>query len=96
MARPYGGGSAIPQGSIFGGADILFRQWIGVLFRSGNTRRMPKIKQKVSRGFRTFDGAAAFCTIRSYLDTLWKQGIDLLQALAPSFQSARDGVAIPL
>gem|GEM_PF-6233349 len=55
---------------------------------------MPKVKQKVFRGLRTFDGATTFCTIQSYLDTLCKQGTDLLQALAPSFQSARDGIAI--
>lgn len=49
---------------------------------------MPKVKQKVSGGFRTLRGAAAFCTVRSCLDTLRKQGIDLLQALVWSFQGA--------
>ncbi|MEY2333361.1 IS66 family transposase [Acidithiobacillus ferrianus] len=48
--------------------------------------RMPKVKQKISGCFRTFDGAAAFCTIRSYLETLRKQRIDLLQALVQSFR----------
>jgi len=48
--------------------------------------RMPKVKQKISACFRTSDGAGAFCTIRSYLETLRKQGIDLLHALVQSFQ----------
>ena len=48
--------------------------------------RMPKVRQKISGCFRTFDGAAAFCTIRSYLETLRKQGVDLLHALIQSFQ----------
>ena len=36
------------------------------------SRSMPQ-KQKVSGAFRTPDGAATFCTIRSYLATLYKQ-----------------------
>ncbi|MGC9215301.1 IS66 family transposase [Acidithiobacillus sp.] len=48
--------------------------------------RMPKVKQSISGCFRTFDGAAAFCTIRSYLEILRKQGVDLLHALVQSFQ----------
>lgn len=48
--------------------------------------RMPKVKQKVSGGFRTAGGLNTFCTIRSYLATLHKQGANLSQALTLTFQ----------
>ena len=48
--------------------------------------RMPKVKQKISGGFRTRNGADTFCTIRSYLATLHKQGDNLFQALTLTFK----------
>lgn len=48
--------------------------------------RMPKVKQKVSGGFRTPGGLDTFCTIRSYLATLHKQGTNLFHALTLTFQ----------
>ena len=48
--------------------------------------RMPKVKQKISGGFRTKNGADAFCTIRSYLATLHKQEHNLFHALTLTFQ----------
>jgi transposase len=48
--------------------------------------RMPKVKQKVSGGFRTQAGLDTFCTIRSYLATLHKQGTNLFLALTQAFQ----------
>jgi transposase len=50
--------------------------------------RMPKVKQKVSGGFRTPDGLDTFCTIRSYLATLHKQGANLFLALTLTFQGS--------
>ena len=48
--------------------------------------RMPKVKQKISGGFRTTAGLDTFCTIRSYLATLHKQGANLFHALTLTFQ----------
>lgn len=48
--------------------------------------RMPKVKQKISGCFRTKSGADSFCTIRSYLATMHKQGANLFQALTLTFQ----------
>ncbi|PIL41165.1 IS66 family transposase [Massilia psychrophila] len=47
--------------------------------------RMPKVKQKVSGCFRTLDGAEYFCVIRSCLDTLRKQGHNMLAVLQQAF-----------
>jgi transposase len=48
--------------------------------------RMPKLKQKPSGCFRTVTGAESFCTIRSYLATLRKQGRNVFHALTLAFQ----------
>jgi len=48
--------------------------------------RMPKLKQKIGGCFRTVDGADTFCTIRSYLATLKKQGKNLFDSLVSACQ----------
>ena len=47
---------------------------------------MPKVKQKISGGFRTKNGADTFCTLRSYLATMHKQGANLFHARTLTFQ----------
>ncbi len=43
--------------------------------------RMVKIKQKVSGSFRTRTGAETFCAIRSYISTVRKHGLNVIDAI---------------
>jgi transposase len=44
--------------------------------------RMMKVKQKISGCFRSKEGANCFATIRSYIDTMRKQGHSIIEAIS--------------
>lgn len=54
--------------------------------------RMMKVKQKISGGFGSEEGASVFCRIRSYISTAKKQGWNIMsilaQAITPNYQAA--------
>jgi transposase len=44
-----------------------------------------KVKQKISGGFRSVQGASTFCLIRSFLSTMRKQGKNIIASIAALF-----------
>jgi transposase-like protein len=50
--------------------------------------RMIKVQQKISGTFRSEQGATAFCSIRSYLSTIRKQGRSMLAAMTAVFEGS--------
>jgi transposase len=47
--------------------------------------RMVKVKQKISGAFRTRTGAETFCAIRSYISTVRKYGVNVIDAIYDAF-----------
>ena len=47
--------------------------------------RMPKLKQKISGGFRSEIGAEIFCRSRGYISTVKKQRLNVLDSISNIF-----------
>lgn len=70
---------------------LAFLDDLAIPFTSNQAERdlrMVKVQQKISGTFRSEQGATAFCTIRSYLSTMRKQGRSMLAALAAVFEGS--------
>ena len=52
--------------------------------------RMIKVRQKISGTFKNLDRTTDFCTIRSYISTVQKQGKDILEALTNALNRSSD------
>jgi transposase len=50
--------------------------------------RMMKVQQKISGTFRSWTGAEAFALIRSYLSTVRKRGMNVIEAISAAFAGA--------
>jgi transposase len=49
--------------------------------------RIMRVQQRVSGGFRSYEGALAFCKIRSFISTVRKQGVPLVGAIVAAFEN---------
>lgn len=48
--------------------------------------RMMRVQQKVSGAFRSYGGVLSFCRIRSYISTIRKQGLSVIDAIMNAFE----------
>ena len=46
---------------------------------------MMKVQQKISGTFRSWEGVEAFATVRSYISTIRKRGVNVMEAIASVF-----------
>ena len=57
--------------------------------------RMMKVQQKISGTFRSWQGAEAFAVVRSYLSTIRKRGINVIEGVLSIFSGDPLLIAAP-
>ena len=61
-----------------------------------NDLRMAKVQQKISGCFRSINGGIIFCTIRSYISTVRKRKLNVMDSIRNVFQGQTELPSAPL
>ena len=70
---------------------LRFLNDLRILFDNNQAERdirMMKLQQKISRTFRSIEGAVAFCRIRAYISTVRKNNLNVMDVILAALNGA--------